>query len=85
MLSILGTGWVATRIRSKGWTIAGISVLPTVGTVLMLTVPREQKGVLLFGYYLVCLSQRWTFQNHSLKPRKITDTSTDTSNNRSPP
>ncbi|RAH69451.1 putative MFS transporter [Aspergillus aculeatinus CBS 121060] len=53
VLSILGTGWVATRIRSKGWTIAGVSVLPTVGTILMLTVPREQKGVLLFGYYLV--------------------------------
>ncbi|RAL06517.1 putative MFS transporter [Aspergillus homomorphus CBS 101889] len=53
VLAILGTGWLATRIRSKGWTIAGVSVLPTIGTILMLTVPREQKGVLLFGYYLV--------------------------------
>jgi hypothetical protein len=30
-------------------------VLPIVGTILMLTVPRTEKnkGVLLFGYYLV--------------------------------
>lgn len=55
---ILGTGWLATRFQRKGLVIAGVSVLPTVGTIIMLTVPREHKGVLLFGYYLViCAGQ----------------------------
>ncbi|KAK0701154.1 major facilitator superfamily domain-containing protein [Apiosordaria backusii] len=50
---IIASGWVATRFKHKGLTIAGVCVLPIVGTIIMLTVPREQKGVLLFGYYLV--------------------------------
>jgi hypothetical protein len=35
-------------------------VLPIIGTILMLTVPRSDhnKGVLLFGYYLVSCSLR---------------------------
>ncbi|KAK0609977.1 major facilitator superfamily domain-containing protein [Bombardia bombarda] len=49
---IIGSGWLATRFQSKGLVIAGISVLPSVGTIIMLTVPREYKGVLLLGYYL---------------------------------
>ena len=53
IIAIVGSGWVATRTQRKGLVIAGISVLPSVGAILMLTVPREQKGVLLFGYYLV--------------------------------
>ncbi|KAL4804031.1 major facilitator superfamily domain-containing protein [Aspergillus unguis] len=54
---ILLGGWLATRFRTKGLVIAGIAVIAAVGTILMLTVPREQKGVLLFGYYLVsCLA-----------------------------
>ncbi|KAH8885353.1 MFS general substrate transporter [Thozetella sp. PMI_491] len=54
---IIGTGWIATKIQRKGLVIAGTSVLPAVGAIIMLTVPREQKGVLLFGYYLVsCLA-----------------------------
>ncbi|KAK4159507.1 major facilitator superfamily domain-containing protein [Cladorrhinum sp. PSN259] len=50
---IIGSGWVATRFQHKGLTIAGVSCLPIVGTIIMLTVPRRHKGVLLFGYYLV--------------------------------
>ena len=53
VLAILITGWLATLTQRKGLVIAGVSVLPTIGTILMLTVPRKQKGVLLFGYYLV--------------------------------
>ncbi|KAJ5369024.1 Major facilitator superfamily domain general substrate transporter [Penicillium cataractarum] len=53
VISILGAGWVATKTQRKGLVIAGLSVLPTVGTIMMLTVPRNQRGVLLFGYYLV--------------------------------
>ncbi|SPN96644.1 probable permease of the major facilitator superfamily [Cephalotrichum gorgonifer] len=57
VIAIMSTGWIATKFQRKGLTITGISVLPIIGTVLMLTVPREQKGVLLFGYYLVsCLA-----------------------------
>ncbi|KAK0714011.1 major facilitator superfamily domain-containing protein [Lasiosphaeria miniovina] len=57
IIVIIGSGWVATRFQSKGLVIAGVSVLPAVGTILMLTVPRAYKGVLLFGYYLVsCLA-----------------------------
>ncbi|KAJ9149497.1 Thiamine pathway transporter THI73 [Pleurostoma richardsiae] len=57
VIAIIGSGWLATRFQRKGLVIAGVSVLPTIGTILMLTVPREQKGVLLFGYYLVsCLA-----------------------------
>ncbi|KAK5662645.1 hypothetical protein OQA88_8560 [Cercophora sp. LCS_1] len=56
-LVIIGSGWVATHFQRKGLTIAGVAVLPAVGTILMLTVPRQHKGVLLFGYYLVsCLA-----------------------------
>ncbi|KAK4112413.1 MFS general substrate transporter [Canariomyces notabilis] len=50
---IIGSGWVATHFQHKGLTITAVSVLPVVGTILMLSVSREHKGVLLFGYYLV--------------------------------
>ncbi|KAK3299606.1 major facilitator superfamily domain-containing protein [Chaetomium fimeti] len=56
---IIGAAWAATHWQRKGLTIAAVSVLPIVGTILMLTVPRSDnnKGVLLFGYYLVsCLA-----------------------------
>ncbi|OHE94166.1 major facilitator superfamily transporter [Colletotrichum orchidophilum] len=53
IIAIMGSGWVATRIQKKGIVIAGVAIIPAIGTVLMLTVPREHKGVLLFGYYLV--------------------------------
>ncbi|KAL4976020.1 major facilitator superfamily domain-containing protein [Aspergillus desertorum] len=54
---ILLGGWLATKFRTKGLVIAVIALIAAVGTILMLTVPREQKGVLLFGYYLVsCLA-----------------------------
>ncbi|KAL3462682.1 major facilitator superfamily domain-containing protein [Aspergillus heterothallicus] len=54
---ILGGGWLATKFKTKGIVIAGIATIAAVGTIIMLTVPREQKGVLLFGYYLVsCLA-----------------------------
>jgi hypothetical protein len=57
IVSILGSSWAATRFKRKGLAIALVSVLPAVGTVMMLTVPRKHKGVLLFGYYLVsCLA-----------------------------
>ena len=52
---IIGSGWAATHWQRKGLTIAAVSILPIVGTLIMLTVPRtdSNKGVLLFGYYLV--------------------------------
>jgi uncharacterized membrane protein YjjP (DUF1212 family) len=52
---IIGSAWAATHWQRKGLTIAAVSVLPIVGTIIMLTVPRtgNNKGVLLFGYYLV--------------------------------
>jgi hypothetical protein len=55
--AIVGGGWLAGRMKSKGWTIV-IGTIPTVvGTIIMLTVDRSNKGVLLFGYYLVsCLA-----------------------------
>ncbi|AEO68507.1 uncharacterized protein THITE_2118047 [Thermothielavioides terrestris NRRL 8126] len=56
---IIGSAWAATHWKRKGLTIAAVSVLPIIGTILMLTVPRSDsnKGVLLFGYYLVsCLA-----------------------------
>ncbi|KAK3306131.1 major facilitator superfamily domain-containing protein [Chaetomium strumarium] len=53
--AIIGSAWAATHWQRKGLTITAISVLPIVGTIIMLTVPRtgNNKGVLLFGYYLV--------------------------------
>lgn len=57
IVSILGSSWGATRFQRKGLAIALVSILPTIGTIIMLTVPRKHKGVLLFGYYLVsCLA-----------------------------
>ncbi|KAK0648394.1 major facilitator superfamily domain-containing protein [Cercophora newfieldiana] len=57
VLVIIGSGWLATRFQRKGLVIAGVSILPAIGTIMMLTVPRRHKGVLLFGYYLVsCLA-----------------------------
>ncbi|KAK3385937.1 major facilitator superfamily domain-containing protein [Podospora didyma] len=53
VLVIIGSGWIATRFKSKGLVITGVSIIPAAGTIIMLTVPREQKGVLLFGYYMV--------------------------------
>ncbi|KAK1992710.1 major facilitator superfamily transporter [Colletotrichum falcatum] len=53
IIAIMGSGWIATRTQRKGLVISGLAVIPAVGTILMLTVPRQHKGVLLFGYYLV--------------------------------
>ncbi|KAF2202031.1 MFS transporter [Delitschia confertaspora ATCC 74209] len=54
-LAIVGSGWLATHIKKKGLVIAIMAVPPIVGAILMLTIPRHQKGVLLFGYYLVSI------------------------------
>ncbi|KAH9863627.1 hypothetical protein J1614_009559 [Plenodomus biglobosus] len=57
IVAILGSSYGATRFKQKGFAIAAVAVLPMIGTIMMLTVPRKQKGVLLFGYYLVsCLA-----------------------------
>ncbi|GFG10262.1 uncharacterized transporter C757.13 [Aspergillus udagawae] len=57
IIAIIGGGWLATRFQRKGLVIVGFALIAAVGTLLMLVVPREQKGVLLFGYYLVsCLA-----------------------------
>lgn len=53
VIAILGSGWIATRWQMQGLVIALAAILPTIGTVILLTVPRHQKGVLLFRYYLV--------------------------------
>ncbi|KAI1464165.1 MFS general substrate transporter [Daldinia caldariorum] len=78
---IIGSAWVATRISRKGVVITGISCLPTIGSILMLTVPRngKNKGVLLLGYYLVqCLGAitpmvyAWSAQNTGGDTKKKT-------------
>lgn len=78
---IIGSGWVSTKIGRKGIVITGLSVLPTLGAVLMLTVPRNEKnkGVLLLGYYLVmCLGAitpmvyTWSAQNTGGDTKKKT-------------
>ncbi|KAF2187519.1 MFS allantoate transporter-like protein, partial [Zopfia rhizophila CBS 207.26] len=57
IVAIIGSSWLATRWKRKGLVIALVSILPSIGTIMMLTVPRRHKGVLLFGYYLVsCLA-----------------------------
>ncbi|KAF9873096.1 allantoate permease [Colletotrichum karsti] len=53
IFAIMGSGWLATRIKRKGVVIAMLAIPPSIGSILMLTIPRDQKGVLLFGYYLV--------------------------------
>jgi MFS family permease len=67
---ILGSSWGATRFKRKGLAMALVCILPIIGTVMMLTVPRKHKGALLFGYYLVsCLAAitpiiyTWHIQN----------------------
>jgi len=65
---IIGSAWAATHWQRKGLTIAAVSVLPVVGVILMLTVPRTpgNKGVLLFGYYLVSRGHDFSFSEHRL-------------------
>lgn len=53
IIAILGGGWLATRFRTKGLVIVLFATLASIGTILLLVVPRSNKGVLLFGYYLV--------------------------------
>ncbi|KAI1334355.1 MFS general substrate transporter [Xylariaceae sp. FL0016] len=81
ILTIIGSAWIATRVSRKGLVITGLSTLPTIGTILMLTVPRNghNKGVLLFGYYLVsCLGAitpmvyTWSAQNTGGDTKKKT-------------
>ncbi|KAI4869679.1 MFS general substrate transporter [Hypoxylon rubiginosum] len=78
---IIGSAWIATRIGRKGIVITGLACLPTIGTVLMLTVPRKEsnKGALLLGYYLVqCLGAitpmvyAWSAQNTGGDTKKKT-------------
>ncbi|OTB05151.1 hypothetical protein M426DRAFT_57407 [Hypoxylon sp. CI-4A] len=82
---IIGSAWLATRIGRKGVVITGLSCLPIIGTVLMLTVPRNEKnkGVLLLGYYLVqCLGAitpmvyAWSAQNTGGDTKKKTSSAT---------
>ncbi|CBX97605.1 hypothetical protein IAQ61_001184 [Plenodomus lingam] len=57
IVAILGSSYGATRFKQKGLAISLVAILPIIGTVMMLTVPRKHKGALLFGYYLVsCLA-----------------------------
>ncbi|CAI7641212.1 unnamed protein product [Penicillium pancosmium] len=53
IVAIIGGGWVATRFKTKGLVIVFFAILPAIGTIIMLVTPRDNKGVLLFGYYLV--------------------------------
>ncbi|KAI0881548.1 MFS general substrate transporter [Annulohypoxylon maeteangense] len=78
---IIGSAWLATKIGRKGIVITGLSCLPTIGTVIMLTVSRNEqnKGVLLLGYYLVqCLGAitpmvyAWSAQNTGGDTKKKT-------------
>ncbi|EQB44666.1 major facilitator superfamily transporter [Colletotrichum gloeosporioides Cg-14] len=55
IIAIMGSGWLATKIKRKGVVISMLSIPPAIGSILMLTVPRHEKGVLLFGYYLVSI------------------------------
>ncbi|CCF33847.1 major facilitator superfamily transporter [Colletotrichum higginsianum] len=79
IVAIMGSGWIATRTQRKGLVIAGIAVIPAIGTILMLTIPRQHKGVLLFGYYLVStlaaitpLIYTWQAQNTAGDTKKKT-------------
>lgn len=70
IIAIVGSAAIATKWKRKGLVITIASVLPTVGTIILITVPRSQKGVLLFGYYLInCLGcitpliYAWHIQN----------------------
>ncbi|KAI1420172.1 major facilitator superfamily domain-containing protein [Xylaria sp. FL1777] len=83
VVSIIGSAALATKLRRKGLVITLVSLLPIVGTILMLTVPRNghTKGVLLFGYYLVsCLGVvtpmvfTWQGQNTGGDTKKKTTT-----------
>ncbi|KAI1075022.1 MFS general substrate transporter [Whalleya microplaca] len=81
IVMIIGSAWLATRFSRKGIVITAASCFPTLGTVLMLTVPRNghNKGALLFGYYLVqCLGAitpmvyAWSAQNTGGDTKKKT-------------
>ncbi|KAI1323394.1 MFS general substrate transporter [Xylariaceae sp. FL0255] len=81
---IVGSASLATRLARKGLVLTLVSLLPIIGTILMLTVPRTNdgnKGVLLFGYYLVsCLGAitpmifTWSAQNTGGDTKKKTTT-----------
>ncbi|KAJ5633157.1 hypothetical protein N7490_009496 [Penicillium lividum] len=53
IIAILGGCWLATRFKTKGLVIVLFATLSAIGTILMLVIPRSNKDVLLFGYYLV--------------------------------
>ena len=79
IISIISSAWIATRFNRKGLTITGLSIPPIIGAVLMLTVPRAYKGVLLFGYYLVTIMGAitpmvfaWSAQNTAGDTKKKT-------------
>lgn len=60
IFAIIGSAAVATKWQRKGFVISIAALLPITGTVILLTVPRSLKGVLLFGYYLA--SNAWEAQ-----------------------
>jgi MFS family permease len=81
IIAIILSAWLATRFSRKGLVITCLAVLPATGAILMLTVTRSQKnkGVLLFGYYLVqCLGAitpmiyTWSAQNTAGDTKKKT-------------
>ncbi|KAI0126871.1 major facilitator superfamily transporter [Xylariales sp. AK1849] len=79
IVAIILSAWLATRFSRKGLIITCLAAFPSTGAILMLTVPRDQKGVLLFGYYLVqCLGAitpmvyTWSAQNTAGDTKKKT-------------
>jgi MFS family permease len=70
MIAIIGSAWLATMWQRKGFVITIAALFPITGTVLLLTVPRHLKGVLLFGYYLVrATPQNINFSRSDHDPR----------------
>ena len=54
VIAILGGGWLATRIKSKGIVIAILALPCIIGASILLALPRGagSKGILLIAYYL---------------------------------
>lgn len=53
VVTIIGSAAIATKWQRKGYVISLSTLLPIAGTIILLTVPRSQRGVLLFGWYLI--------------------------------
>jgi hypothetical protein len=85
LIATMGGAYVATKIHKKSFVLAGLSIAPIIGCVMLLALPRgpSHKGPLLVAFYLISvypgitpLVYSWSAANTAGETKKKVTTGT---------